>query len=284
LHAVSFLQPLPRLVESLNALQPTTLATYPSVAVLLAQEQSAGRLRISPWRVWTGGEALTPAMRARVSQAFGAEVVGSYGASEFLSIASECEHGVLHVNSDWVLLEPVDERGRPVPPGCGSVTTLLTNLANHVQPLIRYDLGDRLTVMERACACGSRLPAVQVVGRADDQLRLCRRDGRPVDLPPLALCTVLEDEAGLFDFQLVQQGPRDLLLQSPVHGRDAARMMRRARVVLLAYLNCQGLECVRVRSRTGAASTVGASGKHPRIVADASGVPDVAPRAVMHRC
>ncbi len=56
----------------------------------------------------------------------------------------ECAHGLFHVNSDWYILEPVDEDYRPVAPDVGSHTVLITNLANRVQPLIRYDLGDRV--------------------------------------------------------------------------------------------------------------------------------------------
>jgi phenylacetate-CoA ligase len=48
-------------------------------------------------------------MRSCIEQAFGATVRNSYGASEFLPIAWECTHGRLHVNADWVILEPVDE-------------------------------------------------------------------------------------------------------------------------------------------------------------------------------
>lgn len=57
------------------------------------------------------------------------------------------------MNADWVLLEPVDERHRPTPPGVPSHTVLLTNLANRVQPLIRYDLGDSVTLLDRPCQC-----------------------------------------------------------------------------------------------------------------------------------
>ena len=46
-------------------------------------------------------------MRERLTRVFGAQVRNSYGASEFLPIAWECAHGHLHVNEDWVLLEPV---------------------------------------------------------------------------------------------------------------------------------------------------------------------------------
>ena len=40
--------PLPQLVEALNQFQPTYLNVYPSVALWLAEEQQAGRLRLSP--------------------------------------------------------------------------------------------------------------------------------------------------------------------------------------------------------------------------------------------
>ena len=38
--------PLAQLVEELNRFQPHFLNVYPSIAVLLAEEQLAGRLRI----------------------------------------------------------------------------------------------------------------------------------------------------------------------------------------------------------------------------------------------
>jgi phenylacetate-coenzyme A ligase PaaK-like adenylate-forming protein len=40
--------PLPRLVQALNQFQPTYLQAYPSAAMWLADEQHAGRLRVSP--------------------------------------------------------------------------------------------------------------------------------------------------------------------------------------------------------------------------------------------
>jgi phenylacetate-CoA ligase len=83
-------------------------------------------------------------------------VANSYVASEFLSLAFECERGHLHLNSDWVILESVDPRGDAVPLGQAGATSLLANLANHGQPLIRYDLGDRVTQHDHACACLSR--------------------------------------------------------------------------------------------------------------------------------
>ena len=78
--------------RELDAFAPTVLATYPTAAVLLAGEAQRGRLTARPREVWTGGETLSPAMRARITQAFGVELRNSYGASEFLPIAWECAH------------------------------------------------------------------------------------------------------------------------------------------------------------------------------------------------
>ena len=267
LHVVSFLQPLRELVRELDALSPTIVATYPSEALLLAEECLAGRLRLRPRELWTGGETLTPRVRRAVQEAFGCPVVDSYGASEFLSIASECGHGRLHLNSDWVILEPVDEHGHAVPAGEFGTTTLLTNLANHVQPVIRYDLGDRVALGTQPCTCGSMLPVIEVQGRGDDCLVLSGADNRRVRVSPLAVTTVLEEQAGLFDFQLRQVGPNELRLCTPLAGDAAQPVMHRARVALNGYLAAQGATTVHLHCSGGRPHTLGRSGKVQRVIA-----------------
>lgn len=266
LRCVSFLQPTAALVEQLNQLAPTVVSTYPTVAVLLVQEAAAGRLRIAPSEVWTGGETLTPGMRRLVERQFGCKVINSYGASEFLALAAQCRLGALHLNSDWAILEPVDEHLRPVPPGVAGHTTLLTNLANHVQPIVRYDLGDRVLVHRHPCPCGSPLPVIDVQGRCDDMLVLrAAHDGAPVRLLPLALTTVLEDDAGVFDFQLVQVAPDALRLNV---GVGEAAM---AQAALLAFLREQGLAHVRVSASRGGERVRGRTGKLQRVVGTTAG-------------
>jgi len=264
LHAVSFLQPTAALVEQLNGLAPTVVSTYPTAAVLLAEEAVAGRLHITPSEVWTGGETLTPGMRRRIERQFGCKVINSYGASEFLALASQCRCGELHLNGDWAILEPVDEQMRPVPPGVAGHTALLTNLANHSQPIIRYDLGDRVRVHRNPCACGSPLPVIDVQGRCDDMLVLRAQGGEPVRLLPLALTTVLEDDGGVFDVQLVQVAPNALRLNV---GADEAAMAR-AQAALRAFLHEQGLAHVRVSALCGGERVRGRTGKLQRVVAD----------------
>jgi len=100
-HSLSILQPVADLVEALNACAPTIIATYPTAAAMLADEAERGALRVPIEELWTGGETLSPAVRARAERVFGCPLRNGYGASEFLPIAWECGHGRMHVNADW---------------------------------------------------------------------------------------------------------------------------------------------------------------------------------------
>jgi phenylacetate-CoA ligase len=263
----SIMDPLRQLTDALNEYQPTLLATYPSSALLLAREAERGALRIPLREVWAGGESLCGHDRELLAQAFGCPVRDDYGSSEFLPIAFGCAHGAMHLNADWVVLEPVDRDFRPVPPGERSYTVLLTNLANRVQPLIRYDLGDSVTMLAEPCPCGSRFPAMRVEGRRDDVLALRAEDGTRVALLPLALATVLEEEGQLFRFQLIQTGPASLSLRfdAPAAEREAA--WRRAENALLRYMTTQGLSRIDIEPDPQPPAHDWRSGKCRRVIA-----------------
>lgn len=269
LRCFSILQSPSGLLKELNAFAPTVIATYPTAAALLADAAAQGALHFTPKEIWTGGETLSTAVRQHVQEGIGCVVRNSYGASEFMSIGWECGHGQMHANTDWLILEPIDAQGRPVPAGQPSHSTLLTNLGNFVQPLIRYDLGDQITVHAQRCECGSSLPVVEVQGRRDDSLVMAGQDGRPITLLPLALTTVLEEDAGVFDFQLRQQDDHTLVLRLHLHGTDAASSEARCRSALEQFALAQGLVGLRVLTELGQPVPRGRSGKPKRVVAQA---------------
>jgi putative adenylate-forming enzyme len=243
----SIMDPLRQLVADLNAYQPVFLASYPTMLALLAEEQKAGRMKIRPLHLWSGGECLPPDTHAEIESAFGCRVINEYGASECMSIAFGCGEGWLHVNADWVLLEPVDRDYRPTPPGKPSYTVLLTNLANRVQPVIRYDLGDSVIAKPEPCACGSPLPAIQVEGRRDDVVSLCAPDGSIVRLLPLALTTVVEEAAHVHRFQIVQTADDKLMLRLDTSRKsDRQEVWCAAAGALRQYLARQSLPNVHV--------------------------------------
>ena len=243
----SIMDPLPQLAAALNAYRPAFVASYPTMLSLLAHERKAGRLEIDPVSLWSGGECLPASTRAEIEAAFGCRVSNEYGASECLSIAFGCREGWLHVNADWVLLEPVDDDYRPTPPGEPSRTVLLTNFANRVQPIIRYDLGDSIVVKREPCACGSPLPAIEVEGRHDDVLSMVAPDGHIVRLLPLALTTIVEDAVSVPRFQIVQTAPDRLLVRLDCRGdADRPATWRAAEGALRGYLALQSLPNVSV--------------------------------------
>lgn len=82
--SLSVTMPLPRLVQELNEFQPTYLNAYPSIAVLLAEEQRAGRLRISPQVMSTSSELRTPEATDRIVAAFGVRPFDLYATTEGL--------------------------------------------------------------------------------------------------------------------------------------------------------------------------------------------------------
>lgn len=244
----SVLDPLPRLVEELNAFQPAFLGTYASVLAALTAEQEAGRLRISPLVITSGGELLSPAVQRRAEEAFGCLVNQSYAASEAMPLALPCRYGRLHLNSDWFLVEPINAQGGPVPPGTRSDSLLVTNLANHVQPVIRYQLGDSVVISDRRCACGSPLATISVEGRTDEILRLPGTGGSEATLLPMAVATVVEETRGVRRYQVLQTAG-DVLTVRLDHdpGTDRAQVWDQVRAGLADLLRAHGVVDVKLR-------------------------------------
>jgi phenylacetate-coenzyme A ligase PaaK-like adenylate-forming protein len=264
---VSALEPLPAIAARLMQTRPTVLISYPSAAAALARMQLDAELDLDLNEVWVGGEQLSAPQRQLISLAFGCPIRNNYGASEFYSIATECPLGHLHLNEDWVILEPVDECLRPVPMGCLSDSVLLTNLANLTQPLLRYQLSDRVRLIEPRCACGNAFRLIEVEGRADDTVRLAGEAGRPVTLLPLALETVVEEGARTTHFQLLCHADAVIEVRFQAVEPDAAAAFKRVRPVLLGFLSGHGVIGARVRHGHEAPMLRSGSGKLRRVLA-----------------
>ncbi|HRO31239.1 MULTISPECIES: phenylacetate--CoA ligase family protein [Micrococcaceae] len=252
LRILSIHRPLPEVVAELNGFGPLLLGGYASMLRLLATEQEAGRLRVSPVLVLSTAEGLTSEERIRIGRAFGAPVREVYGCTESGYAASGCAEGWLHLLEDWVIVEPVDAEHRPVPPGVVSHTVLMTNLANRVQPVIRYDVGDRLLVSPDRCRCGNPSPAIRVQGRASDVLTFRTASGEDViAVPPLALGTVIDRIPGVELFQVLRTTPTSLSLRLlPAPGADPVQAWASALAGLTGLLTDLGLPDVTVEQDT----------------------------------
>ena len=255
-------QPLPDLVRALNDFDPTILTAYATCLPLLAREKQAGRLRIQPILIESSAETLTEGHRRHVERTFNCPVRDVYATSEFQAVAIACRKGRLHVNSDWVILEPVDRNWQPVGPGVNSYTVLLTNLANRVQPLIRYDLGDSVRADLEPCVCGNPLPTITVMGRSDDVLTVPDASGRPVRLLPLAVCAVIEADPSVRGFQVEQVSAQTLLIRV-----DPASAAESAARELRNWLDRQNLGHVQVEVSRQSPRRAAQGGKLRQVIA-----------------
>lgn len=239
--------PAAELVAQLNRFRPAVVAAYASAAALLADEQEAGRLRIKPALVVLSAEGLPADEYERIGKAFHAKVREGYAATECPFLSYSCQHGWLHVNTDWVVFEPVDTDYRPVPPGQLSHTVLVTNLANRVQPILRYDLGDSILERPDPCPCGSPPPAIRVRGRAADALTFTAAGGEQVTQVPLVFATLADRTPGVERFQLIQTTPTTLRLRlHPTAGADPERVWKALHTQIEELLTDHGLGDVTV--------------------------------------
>ncbi len=240
--------PVASQIADLAAFQPSILGGYPSALGLLAQAQLDGRLSIHPFLVVTGGETLTAPARARLRRAFGVEPHDVYGLTETLLVAVECrEHCGMHIFEDAVLVEVVDKNGRVLPPGEQGEAVLLTNLFNRTLPLIRYEVGDLLTVTDEPCPCGLPFRRIlSVLGRREEILKIRGRSGALVEVHPFAVESPLEEMPGVERFQIraEEDGIRILVTTREA---DQAAFAARARRAVLEALAPYGLDAERVR-------------------------------------
>ncbi|MGH9919002.1 MAG: hypothetical protein ACRD6W_09065 [Nitrososphaerales archaeon] len=139
--------------------------------------QSHLLIEIGPWLepsfrprvVNTVGQELTSEDRAVVGQIYGSEPLDVYSTSEQGVVAWQCAAADLyHVNHEAVMVEVLDENGKPVPSGtAGELVT--TGLSNPLMPYLRYRTGDAGVFATRPCRCGSTLPALErIEGRISD--------------------------------------------------------------------------------------------------------------------
>ena len=131
------------------------------------------RLPLPPRVVMTGGEPLSRHDARAIGRAFGCPVVNQYAAWEVPHMAQTCpDHpGLLHVNSERVVLRVLGDDGQAVAPGTRG-RIVVTALDNYAMPFINYEIGDA-GATGPACPCGRGFPTLmRVEGRLGEAIRM----------------------------------------------------------------------------------------------------------------
>lgn len=195
---------------------PRYLENFVSSILELGEACAAAGVRVE--RILTTGEMLYEHQRQELERLYGARVSDYYGCNEVCSLAYECTAGRKHVTDEHVILEVVDEAGRPVWDRPGRI--LLTDLDNELSPFIRYEVGDVGVLTREPCPCGRQLTVLQAIeGRTQDALVNEAGDR----LSTVFISGRFKGMKALNCIQLVQRSPREveLLYEGPPGAGEA---------------------------------------------------------------
>ena len=168
-------------------------------------------------------EKMYPHHRELFTEMFDCPVVDEYGSSETGILSFQCKKGNMHLMSDHLCIEFLDENNAQVQAGeLGRI--VVTDLSSYAMPLIRYDIGDMGKPSDKQCSCGVNLPLMEIVeGRKEDFIRT--KEGKLVHAA--YLCYTLKDDA-VNEFKMYQEDVDKLLVQivrSPTFTFDTEKIL-----------------------------------------------------------
>lgn len=214
----------------LQAFRPAWLILQPSMAMLLIYTAEKFCLdRFEGLRyIELNGERFTMETRRRIREFFKCPVASQYGCYEANSIAYECPCGNLHVMTDNVYVEVLDEEGRPIRNSPGDI--YLTSLQNRVMPFVRYRVGDRGILKEEKCSCGSSAPVLELLACRDNDW-IINKDGSRAHSDLFCHAAEMVNLAmghSLDQYQIVQRDYSDfdiyLVLDDKEEGEEVIRL------------------------------------------------------------
>lgn len=194
---------IPVQMRWLTDFDPEYLLTYPNnLEALLQHTALHGERPARLVAVRTLGESVSPELRRACQEIWGVPLVDIYTSEEAGYLALQCpKHDHLHVQSESVIVEVLDDAGNPCPEGqIGRI--VITALHNLMTPLIRYDIGD-LGELGPPCDCGRGLPVLRrVVGRSRGLFTLPSGERR---WPLVGFARFREVSPAIRQFQIVQE-------------------------------------------------------------------------------
>jgi phenylacetate-CoA ligase len=192
---------IPHYLDALAQYHVKYLWGYSSALYSLAQETvRLGRGDLKMQVAITNAEPICEYQRETITAAFQCPVRETYGMSEIVAAAGECELGRLHQWPEAGHIE-VWQGNEPVRAG-EEGDFICTGLLNADMPLIRYRVGDRgvLAPEGTGCGCGRTLPVIlRIEGRSDDVL--LTRDGRRVG----RLDPIFKSKLPIREAQIIQE-------------------------------------------------------------------------------
>jgi len=144
-------------VDSLNKFKPAAIDGFFTSMLDVATfiEQEGLPVDFTPVGIFPTSETITDSGRELLERVFGAKVYNQYASSEGAPFITECEYGTLHIEHSTGVFENFSP---------GSSEIAVTSFSTHGTPLIRYKIGDSITLKGRInCDCGVESDAVDSI-------------------------------------------------------------------------------------------------------------------------
>ncbi len=183
---LSMLDSHEHVARQLNDFQPHQLHGYSSGVHDLSRLAMRGKLKISPVRIFVGGDKLTENMERDIRYAWDVAIHDIYTATECKYIAMrQAGEDDMAIIEELNILEVLDDANRPVTENQEG-RVVLTNLYDYALPIMRYELGDYVTLGKTNA---DSVPATinNIRGRTNDALPVTLGDGTRDTLNPIAL-------------------------------------------------------------------------------------------------
>ncbi len=164
---------------------------------------------IRPKIVSAGAALLDNDTRNLITKAFKVDPMDNYGSADAGQIAWQCINGNYHLNIDMVYIEVLNEHGQIEESGRkGEI--VITNLWNKAFPLLRFKLGDIISLNDKYCECGCEFPLLEMI------------DGKTMDfiifpsgevVPPHAPKQVMIDITEINRFKIIQETISNVIVE-----------------------------------------------------------------------
>jgi len=201
----------PVYIEELLAFKPKAIEGYPSSLSLIAKFMNDMKVTYPMKAVFSSSEPLLPHQREIIERAFDCKLYDSYGMAERAVYGIECDHHQKHINSDYSIVEILDDEFSPVETGrSGRIVT--TALHSYSMPFIRYRTSDITALLPDDCSCGRGFPLMKSIAVRDVEI-MTTTDGRYI--VPAIISGVFDTLTGISELQFVQES-RNLIVMNLV--------------------------------------------------------------------
>lgn len=233
-------QPIDSVINTLNTIQPHVVSGYAKLLLILADAQRAGKLKISPESLESGGEPLLHTDRKYLKEVFNCKVNNHYGSTEGYSMGI-CRDGEdsMELFEDHIIFEIKDKK------------VYITNLHNFTMPLVRFQMNDVLIPIPNY----QPRPFLHVecgVGRPEGIAYFTTENNNQVTIQPIEVDPLMPE--GVKTFRL--QGERINQIEctiyiDPLYSSQAEALKKNTEDNLRSYFSQKGLDSISIDVNIG---------------------------------